>query len=289
MTNPKTDYNDYVRANLPLGMVYNGTVDRYQTNDHSFVTYKEADWYYNYIINNFDPVSLDPKILIDPSDLSTLFQDTAGTTPVTSSGDPVGLALDKSGNDNHLTAPSDSARPTYQTDGTYSWLEFDGVDDQLEALTRFGLSANPSILCVCGVRPLSNTSITQRLWQLGAKGVAGTLSGTLGTDGLSWRFNNGNRIFENVPSGSDYVISHSRQAGDTYGDSKAFVNGAESAETSNTNPTFIPTNTAQIFNIGLGVDGGFWRLYSFTLLEEHTSEQQLQLELWSSRKTGITL
>ena len=32
----------------------------------------------------------------DPSDLSTLFQDSAGTTPVTTAGQPVGLMLDKS-------------------------------------------------------------------------------------------------------------------------------------------------------------------------------------------------
>jgi len=188
----------------------------------------------------------------DPSDLSTLFQDAAGTTPVTSAGDPVGLMLDKSqglargadlwsradvavgtiwvesggvwtkgstgnatlglttlsadswyewtftidastGNlnvwrrnqadtaneqaafalgtgthtvivksgpvangeghylwldgsaftgtfsslairevpGNHLTAPSDAARPVYQTDGVRHWLEFDGVDDEM--------------------------------------------------------------------------------------------------------------------------------------------------------------
>lgn len=34
--------------------------------------------------------------LYDPSDLTTLFQDAAGTVPVTKSGDPVGLMLDKS-------------------------------------------------------------------------------------------------------------------------------------------------------------------------------------------------
>ena len=33
---------------------------------------------------------------LDPSDLTTLFQDAAGTTPVTAPGQPVGLALDKS-------------------------------------------------------------------------------------------------------------------------------------------------------------------------------------------------
>lgn len=44
---------------------------------------------------SFSPLSLNPVLLVDPSDTSTLFQDIAGTTPVTSAGDPVGLALSK--------------------------------------------------------------------------------------------------------------------------------------------------------------------------------------------------
>lgn len=39
----------------------------------------------------------------DPSDWSTLYQDSAGTLPVTAVGQPVGLMLDKSGRGNHLT------------------------------------------------------------------------------------------------------------------------------------------------------------------------------------------
>ena len=71
--------------------------------------------------------------LYDPSDLTTLFQDAAGTIPVTSDGDPVGRINDKSGNGNHLTQAATSARPTYRTDGTRHWLEPDGVDDYLVA------------------------------------------------------------------------------------------------------------------------------------------------------------
>jgi len=68
----------------------------------------------------------------DPSDLSTMFQDAAGTTPVTSDSDPVGRIEDKSGNGNHLTQGASTARrPLYRTDGTLHWLEFDGVDDWL--------------------------------------------------------------------------------------------------------------------------------------------------------------
>ncbi|TAE78732.1 MAG: hypothetical protein EAZ84_00405 [Verrucomicrobia bacterium] len=38
----------------------------------------------------------EPGVFLDPDHLSTLFQDTAGTTPVTAAGQPVGLVLDKS-------------------------------------------------------------------------------------------------------------------------------------------------------------------------------------------------
>ncbi|WP_288944452.1 hypothetical protein [uncultured Marinobacter sp.] len=67
----------------------------------------------------------------DPSDLGTLFQDAAGTTPVTADGDPVGLMLDKSGNGNHASQSVSASRPIYRTDGVLHWLEVDGVDDSL--------------------------------------------------------------------------------------------------------------------------------------------------------------
>lgn len=65
----------------------------------------------------------------DPSDLSTLFQDAAGTIPVTANGDPVGKMLDKSGNHNHAIQDVSSRRVAYQTDGILHKLVFDGVDD----------------------------------------------------------------------------------------------------------------------------------------------------------------
>lgn len=47
----------------------------------------------------------------DPSDITTMFQDSAGTTPVTSYGQPVGKILDKSGNGNHLIQSVSINRP----------------------------------------------------------------------------------------------------------------------------------------------------------------------------------
>lgn len=73
-------------------------------------------------------------IWLDPSDFTTMFQDSAGTTPVTADGQPVGLILDKSGNGNHASQATAAARPLYKTDGTYHWLQFDGVDDFFQVL-----------------------------------------------------------------------------------------------------------------------------------------------------------
>lgn len=56
--------------------------------------------YKTLIYSGFSPLSLfaasEPGFWFDPSDISTLFQDTAGTTPVTAAGQSVGLVLDKS-------------------------------------------------------------------------------------------------------------------------------------------------------------------------------------------------
>ena len=60
-----------------------------------------------------------------------LFQDAAGTVPVTADGDPVGRMIDQSGNGYHATQSVSGSRPVYRTDGTLHWLEFDGVDDNL--------------------------------------------------------------------------------------------------------------------------------------------------------------
>ena len=67
MSNPTKIYNDYVRANLPSTMTFDSTTGRYDINNHSFLSFKEASWYFKYVtkygyislsayaVNNFDP------------------------------------------------------------------------------------------------------------------------------------------------------------------------------------------------------------------------------------------
>lgn len=54
----------------------------------------------------------------DFGDKSLLFQDTAGTVPVTAAGQSVARATDKSGNGKHLTQATAGLRPIYQVDGS---------------------------------------------------------------------------------------------------------------------------------------------------------------------------
>lgn len=87
----------------------------------------------------------------DPSDLSTLFKDTAGTTPVTADGDSVALVLDKSGNGKHLVQATGTSQPKYKTSGRLSWLLFDGTDDSYATNAAIDFSASDEMFVGVGV------------------------------------------------------------------------------------------------------------------------------------------
>lgn len=80
--------------------------------------------------NLSDVLALNPQVMFDTSVLSSMYQDSAKTTPVTSTGQPVGARVDLMGNAPDLLAPTNNARATYTTDGATSYLAYDGVDDQ---------------------------------------------------------------------------------------------------------------------------------------------------------------
>ncbi len=66
----------------------------------------------------------------DATDLTKLSQDTAGATPVTTTADPVGRWMDKSGLNNHITQATGSAKPAWTTgvQNSLAGLSFDGGD-----------------------------------------------------------------------------------------------------------------------------------------------------------------
>jgi hypothetical protein len=63
-------------------------------------------------INPADLAQYGKAIVFDPQDLRTLFQDSAGTIPVTGVEQPVGRMLDKGGGSFHATQSTAASRPT---------------------------------------------------------------------------------------------------------------------------------------------------------------------------------
>lgn len=72
-------------------------------------------------------------------DPTTLFTDTARTTPVSADGNAVAGWADKSGNGNHLQQATAGSRPLYKTavKNGRSVLRFDGTDDFINGVSNF--------------------------------------------------------------------------------------------------------------------------------------------------------
>ena len=130
-------------------------------------------------IRGFNPRSLfasgEQGIWLDPSDFSTLFQDAAGTTPVTAVGQPVGLALDKSGRGNHATRTTALSRPTLQQDsnGLY-YLSFDGTNDGM-ATPSIDFTGTDKMTVWAGLRKNSDAA-RGVVCELTGGGIAGSFS-----------------------------------------------------------------------------------------------------------------
>ena len=93
--------------------------------------------------------STNATLTLDPSDLTTIYTDVAGTTNVTADGDPVGMWKDKNGNGFNLTAAADdTTRPTYHTSAGLHWVTFDGTNDILWRAADLGIGTGAMTIAV---------------------------------------------------------------------------------------------------------------------------------------------
>ncbi|WP_104472853.1 hypothetical protein [Acinetobacter indicus] len=95
----------------------------------------------------------------DPNDMGTMFQDAAGTVPVTAVGQPVGLIRDKSGRNNHAYQTTSASRPILRQNastGAY-YLEFDGSDDFL-VTNNIDFTITDKMSLFAGVRKLNQAT-----------------------------------------------------------------------------------------------------------------------------------
>ena len=97
----------------------------------------------------------------DPNDLSTMYQNAAGTIPVTTAGQPVGLIRDKSGRNNHAFQTNSTSRPILRKNAVTgaNYLEFDGSDDFLQT-DSIDFTATDKVSLFAGVRRLSDAGVS---------------------------------------------------------------------------------------------------------------------------------
>jgi hypothetical protein len=127
-------------------------------------------------VGGFSPVTLftagEQGVWYDPSDITTLFQDTAGTTPVTTVGQTVALIKDKSGRGNNAIQATALNRPQYQVDGSgRPFLLFDGLTDGMA--TSSIVPGIDKVQVFTGVRKLSDLALGM-VAETGTGGAAGS-------------------------------------------------------------------------------------------------------------------
>lgn len=141
----------------------------------------------------------------DPSDMSTLFQDSDGTVPVTAMEQPVGKILDKSGRGNHASQTTSTRRPTisarYNVLTGTSALATQSVTTLATAYTlRFSgagtitLSGTASGVKAAGVHEITCTEGTLTL----------TVSGSITDADMRNSLSIGMPSYQRVTSASDY-------------------------------------------------------------------------------------
>jgi hypothetical protein len=146
------DNGDFFNGRVDEAAIYNHELSLSRAQTHYDVgTGGGPDWNPAYLF-----AGAQEGAWYSPSDLSTLFQDAAGTTPVAADGDPVARVEDKSGNGNHLTQSTAARRMTYRTDGTHHWLE--SVDDFLETAAIIGSASDVSLIAAVNLQDVSGYS-----------------------------------------------------------------------------------------------------------------------------------
>jgi len=111
----------------------------------------------------------------DPSDLSRMWQDTAGTTPITADGQSV-ARIDGQRGVVSLRQATPGSRPLYKTSAGLHWTEHDGTDDALQSAANLDMSAADEITMVFAQRKAADD---------GQRWVAGSGTTQAGSYGLT--------------------------------------------------------------------------------------------------------
>ena len=207
----------------------------------------------------------------DPSNPTSLFQDVGGTVPVTSDGDPVALIQDLSGNGNHAVQDVAPARPTWRTDGTLSWLEFDGADDRLVTPAVVYSDANLSIFA--GIQYLAGGN---------AWGSIKSAADSIVYVGLSSPVNSG----PTSNTGGQTYVNGTLAPNDRIALRTALLNKSVVSVRNSQSAQFATSSTFVAYS---STPPPAAILFGYIEIEGATPEMIEQAEQWMAHKTGVTL
>ncbi|SPF78776.1 hypothetical protein ALP8811_02708 [Aliiroseovarius pelagivivens] len=247
----------------------------------------------------FSPLQLAPSAMFDPANTAQLYQDDAGTTAVTADNQPVGLWQDETLNGLDLSQAVSAARPSYRTDGTYHWIETDGVDDGLVSLPSLRVG-NPMTM-VLGYQLLTTVGAARVNFAEISKNSANGMS--MGSHASYDRLQYYSRLVQEGVNASNLVANsiwggHQIRVAtlQTYaGGATMRLDGVKvMTRSQNLMSEFVD---AQPLRVGLAeVSGsipGAFRLYGLQVWDSTRPQPSLtqieMLEQWMADKIGVTL
>lgn len=227
----------------------------------------------------------------------TLFQDSAGTTPVTAVEQPVGLMLDKSGRGNHAFIATAIDRPILRQDaGGRYYLACNGANTWMQT-NSIDFTATGKVTVFAGVRKLSDAA-TGMFVELSP--AINTSPGSFAlrtphTAGANYAFLSNGTILGGAVSGNSYPAPISNvltAVGDISGDSARLrINGLEVpggvGDQGTGNYGNYPLYLFRRGGTSLPFNGSF---YGLLIRGALTSDAQIAaMERWLAPKTGVTI
>ena len=252
----------------------------------------------------FYPTSLfssgEKGLFYDFSDMASLFQDVAGTTPITASGQLSARINDKSGNGNYATQSNVALRPQFLQAGELSYMLLDGVDDEWATSAAMALGG-ADILTICaGVRKLddgagviceSHPGVTSP-----SPGVMMLFSGTgsLGTGytstargGATYSSSLG-AFYSAIGDDKSVLYSTHSISGDLSTLRKNGIDGASGVADKGSGS--FSNLVLYIGGRGAGGIQLYGHIYSLLIIARSlTTTERSQLEAWTALKSGVTL
>ena len=244
----------------------------------------------------FSPASLfssgEEGVWYDPSDLSTMFQNSDGTTAV-AVGDPVGYIEDKSGNGNHAIQATSAKRPTLRETGGLYYLEFGGAQG-LRTASNIDFTGTDTMSVFVGVKKDDDTTDNILEHSANIAGNDGTFRVHSGTGGLYRNQSKGSVLSnannsDNAAPSTNVLTGQSKISTDL---NVLRIDGVE-AGTGTTNQG-TGNYTSQQLNVGSRNNGGSLhltgRIYSMVIRNVLSSDAEIaSTEAYVANKTGVSL